>query len=257
MIVSREHDRCERFVDLDQVDVVDGETGAGQCPRGGGPAGHNVGVTVGRAAAGRQPADTVAAMTSRWDRVDAPRGDAYDARWARLAAEGKDPHGEVAFVQRYDPRSVLDAGCGTGRVAIELHRRGVATVGVDLDAAMLATARRKAPELEWIQADLSRLDLRHDGATRRFDVVVLAGNVMIFLEPGTEAATVAHLAAHLAPGGRLIAGFQLGGAGPTLADYDHHAADAGLALEHRFATWDADPFVAPGTYAVSVHRGPS
>jgi SAM-dependent methyltransferase len=55
--------------------------------------------------------------------------DAYERRWQRLAAAGVDPHGEVALVQTYAPGSVLDAGCGTGRVAAELARRGVAASG--------------------------------------------------------------------------------------------------------------------------------
>jgi ubiquinone/menaquinone biosynthesis C-methylase UbiE len=50
---------------------------------------------------------------------------------------------------------VLDAGCGTGRVAIELARRGIEIVGVDIDPGMLGSARRKAPELTWIEADLA------------------------------------------------------------------------------------------------------
>ena len=36
----------------------------------------------------------------------------------------------MAFVQRFAPTTVLDAGCGTGRVARELGRRGVLAVGV-------------------------------------------------------------------------------------------------------------------------------
>ena len=36
---------------------------------------------------------------------------------------------------------MLDAGCGTGRVAIELAARGFSVVGMDLDEAMLDTAR--------------------------------------------------------------------------------------------------------------------
>ena len=189
-------------------------------------------------------------MSSRWERTDAARGDDYDARWKALEASGHDPHGEVAFVMRFEPESVLDAGCGTGRVAIELARRGVIAVGVDLDPAMLDTARRKDPQLEWVCADLASLDL-----DRRFDVVVMAGNVMIFVEPGTEAQVVARMAAHLGPGGRLIAGFELGQS-LGLEGYDAAAAAAGLALEARYATWDGDP-VAPGVrYAVSVHRLP-
>ena len=63
-------------------------------------------------------------------------GDEYQARFDSLAARGVDVHGEVAFVLGLDPApaSVLDAGCGTGRVAIELARRGVEVVGVDVDA---------------------------------------------------------------------------------------------------------------------------
>ena len=188
-------------------------------------------------------------MTSRWQRSGgAPKGDDYDAQWKSLEAAGHDPHGEASFVMRYVPGTVLDAGCGTGRVAIELARRGVEAVGVDLDPAMLDTARRKGPQLTWVEGNLVSLDLG-----RRFDVVVMAGNVMIFVEPGTEAQVVSRMAAHLAPGGRLIAGFQLNQT-IGLDGYDDAAGAAGLVLEDRFATWDGDPFVAGGRYAVSVHR---
>ena len=63
--------------------------------------------------------------------------DEYDARWDRLAAAGEEVHGEADFVMALRPTSVLDAGCGTGRVAIELARRGVEVVGVDADPDML------------------------------------------------------------------------------------------------------------------------
>ena len=47
-------------------------------------------------------------------------GDEYQRRFDALATAGKDVHGEAAFVMAMEPGSVLDAGCGTGRVAIEL-----------------------------------------------------------------------------------------------------------------------------------------
>ena len=72
------------------------------------------------------------------------QGDEYQRRFDELASKGVDVHGEADFVMRYRPASVLDAGCGTGRVAIELARRGVDVVGVDVDASMLATAPRTA-----------------------------------------------------------------------------------------------------------------
>ena len=69
---------------------------------------------------------------------------------------------------------------------------------------MLATARRKSPELRWINADLASFDL-----ARTFDVVLLAGNVMIFLAPGSEGTVVTNLARHVAQSGVLIAGLLL------------------------------------------------
>jgi SAM-dependent methyltransferase len=176
-------------------------------------------------------------------------GDRYQGRFDALAATGMDIHGEANFVTALEPGSVVDAGCGTGRVAIELARRGIDVVGVDPDPSMIATARRLAPKLTWVEADMAEVDLG-----RPFDVVVMAGNVPLFTPPGTQAALVAGCGRQLAPGGRLVAGFQLAH-GYTLADYDAHCAAAGLELSERFATWDRDPF-AGGDYAVSVHRLP-
>ena len=143
---------------------------------------------------------------------------------------------------------MLDAGCGTGRVAIELAARGIDVVGVDLDSPMLGQARQKAPHLEWVEADLCHLALG-----RTFDVVAMPGNVMIFVCPGTETSVVANVAAHVAPAGVLVAGFQLG-RGYDLDRYDADCTAAGLTLEARYATWDGDPWTPGGDYAVSVHR---
>lgn len=184
---------------------------------------------------------------SRW-RERASLAD-YDERWRRMAEAGADPHGEVDLVCTYQPRAVLDGGCGTGRVAIELARRGVRVVGTDLDQDMLAHARAKADQLTWVPADLSELDLPD-----RFDVVVLAGNVIPYVEAGRRAAAVLACARHLVPGGRLIAGFQLQPGWPTLAEYDPWCERAGLAPEDRWSTWDREPFRVGGSYAVSVHR---
>lgn len=179
-----------------------------------------------------------------WDGAD------YQARFDRLAASGADVHGEATFVRAYEPATVLDAGCGTGRVAIELARHGIEVVGVDVDPSMLATAASLAPELTWVQSDLAELDLG-----RRFEVVVMAGNVPLFTRPGTQAALVAGVARHVRPGGLLIAGFSLG-RGYDVGTYDEHAAAVQLTLVERWATWDRQPFTETSDYAVSVHRRP-
>ena len=181
-------------------------------------------------------------MDATWD------GDDYQARFDRLAASGEDVHGEATFVRAYEPGTVLDAGCGTGRVAIELARHGIEVVGVDVDGSMLATARRLQPDIEWVEQDLARLDLG-----RAFDVVVMAGNVPLFTPPGTHQALVAGVARHVAMEGLLVAGFSLR-RGYGVEPYDHHAGLAGLVLAERFATWDRQPWSERSDYAVSVHR---
>jgi SAM-dependent methyltransferase len=183
---------------------------------------------------------------SRWrDQVDLDR---YDERWAQMAAAGENPHGEADLIASYRPASVLDGGCGTGRVGIELARRGVVVLGVDADPDMIAAARTKAPELDWLAADLADLD-----RAERFDVVALAGNVVPYVAADRRAAAVAACARHLVPGGRVVAGFQLQDGWPTLAEYDGWCAAAGLTVEDRFATWDRQPY-DDGNYVVSVHR---
>ena len=173
-----------------------------------------------------------------------------------MAARGESVHGEADLVASLVPPggSVLDAGCGTGRVAIELARRGHDVAGIDLDPAMLDLARDKEPDLPWIQGDLANTVVADAAGERRlFDAVIAAGNVMIFLERGTEAAVVANVAAHMRPGGVLVAGFQLSDAYLQLHVYDALAQRNGLVLESRYSTWEGAPF-SGGDYAVSVHR---
>jgi len=195
-------------------------------------------------------------MGTRWQRSDKPRGQEYDVRWQRLAASGAAVHGEADLIEsllrEHGGTRVLDAGCGTGRVAVELAARGFSVVGLDVDPTMLSAAHAKAPELRWIEADLVDAGAQLD---ETFDLVALAGNVMIFVERGTESQVVDQLAALLEPGGLLVAGFQLRTGRLTLDRYDELAAAAGLEPVDRWATWDRQPF-SGGDYAVSVHRQP-
>jgi ubiquinone/menaquinone biosynthesis C-methylase UbiE len=179
------------------------------------------------------------------------RGEEYDARFARLSAEGRYLHGEADLVTSLvgpPPRRILDAGCGTGRVALELATRGYEVVGMDVEASMLDVARTKAPELTWVLGDLAR-DAPPGGP---YDMAVAAGNVMIFVQLGTEAAVVGNLARVLRPRGLLLAGFQLGRQLP-IERYDELCRVAGLDLVERWATWERQPY-GDGDYAVSLHR---
>ena len=210
-------------------------------------------------------------------------GPEYAARFARLAATGQDVHGEAHFCAGlvHAPAKVLDAGCGTGRVAIRLAELGYRVVGVDVDSSMLAEARRAAPDLRWLSADLAALPgpdrLLEPGdvdcaepetahpqpATTEagFDLVVAAGNVIPLLAPGTLTETVRRLAAVLGPGGLLVAGFGLDSAHlpagcpvTPAADYLAACAGAGLTEVARHGGWDGSD--ESDGYLVSVHSKP-
>ena len=175
-------------------------------------------------------------------------GREYQARIDAMVIEGKDVHGEVRLVLSLGPASVLDAGCGTGRVTVELAMEGIEVVGVDVDASMLDEARRRGHGLEWIEADLSELELG-----RTFDVVLLAGNVPLFCPATKRDALVRACARHVAPGGALVAGFSLG-RGYALHDFDDSWGAAGLSLEGRWSTWELDEFDDDSDYVLTLLR---
>jgi demethylmenaquinone methyltransferase / 2-methoxy-6-polyprenyl-1,4-benzoquinol methylase len=71
-----------------------------------------------------------------------------DGGWRRAAAQAVVGPGD----------RVLDVGCGTGDLAIASRDAGAVEVtGVDFAARMLERARRKAPELRWVEADALEL----------------------------------------------------------------------------------------------------
>ena len=198
---------------------------------------------------------------TRWSEVSGglAAATAYQQRFDDLAARGVDIHGEAAFVASLvpAPARVLDAGCGTGRVATQLTALGYHCVGVDSDGDMITVAAQRDPYTRWVRQDLSRLELR----TQAFELAVLAGNVIPLLAPGTLQAVVRRLASHLEPGGLLVAGFGLDadhlppGIPPTpVADYDRACDVAGLSLLRHHATWDRGAWRPDSGYVVAVHR---
>jgi SAM-dependent methyltransferase len=198
---------------------------------------------------------------TRWElEQTGERWQAYADRFARHHAEGADLSGEARFVDALAPRdaAVLDAGCGTGRVAAALVAAGHRAVGVDKDAGLVAIARDRYPGVPYLVRDLLQLDanaLEAVGAPTTFDVVAIPGNVMVYLAPGTERAVLSGLAALTRPGGRIVAGFATGRE-YRVADLDGDAVALGLILELRFATWQLDPFDDGSDWAVTVLRRP-
>lgn len=204
-------------------------------------------------------------MSTRWERIaretvgeDYAR--VYAERFRTMAERGQDVHGEATFVAGLlpPPARVLDAGCGTGRVAVRLAELGYDVVGVDVDASMIDVARAVAPDLDWRVGDLSAFDL---GET--YDVVLLAGNTIPLLEPGTLVDVCRQVVSHLAPGGVVVCGFGLdaahlpGDCPPTaLADVDAAFGPLGLDPVLRHGTWEGGAFDPADGYAVTLYAEP-
>jgi 2-polyprenyl-3-methyl-5-hydroxy-6-metoxy-1,4-benzoquinol methylase len=95
--------------------------------------------------------------------------------------------------------SILDAGCGTGSLAVMLARAGYRVTGVDLSPGMIARAKAKDPsgEVDWRVGDITALEL---GAT--FDAAVSVADVFNHLELLADwESALRSIHRHVGPGG--------------------------------------------------------
>jgi len=112
------------------------------------------------------------------------------------------------------PKTVLDMGCGTGRLACRLAARGHDVTGAEPAAAMLDIARNRSggDRVTWIETDAANLSV-----DTRFDMVIMTGHVFqVFVEDRDVRAALRTLRHHLAPGGRLA--FET--RNPVIRDWD-------------------------------------
>lgn len=119
-------------------------------------------------------------------------------KWARYLQQLLREHGA-------HPKRALDLACGTGNVSEHLYRLGMKVVGVDLSAAMVQEARRKAAErnlpITYYVQDAAELDLPEPP----FDLCVsLFDSLNYILEPQRLAEAFSRVAAHLRPNGLFI-----------------------------------------------------
>ena len=132
--------------------------------------------------------------------------------------------------------SVLDAGCGPGRLVATLAALGLDPTGCDLSPEMVAIARREHPGRRFDAADLSALPY----ADASF-VGVVAWYSLIHTPTTDLGAPLGELCRVLEPGGHLLTGFQAGsgprritnayGAGPDLTAYLHTPEEVAATLE--------------------------
>jgi ubiquinone/menaquinone biosynthesis C-methylase UbiE len=99
------------------------------------------------------------------------------------------------------PLAILDMGCGTGRLAVDLASRGHRVTGADPASGMLDVARKRpgSGQVTWIESDAAGLNI-----STRFDLIIMTGHAFQILQADAEIlAALVNLRRHLGEGGRL------------------------------------------------------
>lgn len=176
--------------------------------------------------------------------ADAPGGVAPDGSPVALYRRLGD-HGSAAIVAAAagPGASVLELGCGAGRVTHPLVALGHRVTAVDESPEMLAEVRGA----ETVLADIAALDLG-----RRFDAVVLASHLVNVADDGLRRRFLATCARHVAPGGVVLVERHEPGwvrtAAPSVRVVD------GVELDLHDAVHDGDRLRAVMTYRFDGRR---
>lgn len=113
--------------------------------------------------------------------------------------------GEIAFYRGLarSASSLLEVGCGTGRVSLQLARLGLDVLGFDKSPQMLEVAKRKSgslPSVHWVEADMRSFDLH-----QKFDLVIIPGHSFQFmLTIPDQLSCLRSVRRHLTPNGTLV-----------------------------------------------------
>ena len=181
---------------------------------------------------------------TRWELAGSGKH-GYGEKFAQMVAEGDDVDGEARLADALAGRGarVLDVGSGMGRVSAALRARGHDVVATEPDPTLRAQSARTYPDLEVLPHEALALDPSDLGT---FDLVVVVGNVMIYLGEGTERRVLERVRELLAPDGRVLLGFHLVGVKTGSRTYPAHefVADveaAGLRVDLRAGSYQLHP----------------
>lgn len=171
----------------------------------------------------------------------------------------------AALAECHRDPSVLEFGIGTGRLAIELHRRGLRVAGIEASKRMVAALRDKAPSA---QIDIAIGDYASTRVPGSFSLVVLVFNTV--LDPRGRPAQLSlfeNAARHLAPGGcfvieavnlrpwrRIAATRSLRVAYSGPGELDAMAHVHGMTRIARYASWTRAAFTAHSRRHISVYE---
>ncbi len=152
------------------------------------------------------------------------------------------------------PRAALDLACGTGTAAVALATAGLAVVGLDRSAGMLAVARARAHEVG-ARCQFVRADLRAFAFARPFDLIICAYDSLNYLTaPDELRRALANVRAALADGGLFVCDLTTARAydtGPTAPE----TFDLGPVAYTWATAWDAPTRRAVTTLSVTTREG--
>ncbi len=81
-----------------------------------------------------------------------------------------------------DVKTVLDVGCGTGRIPKLLNDKGYKVIGIDKSKNMIEYARKKYPKLEFHVGDVKEFSLE------KYDAVIAMDSVLSYVQEDFEKA---------------------------------------------------------------------
>lgn len=122
---------------------------------------------------------------------------------------------------------VLEIGCGTGRVYLEMLREGVDAYGIDISEKMLEQLEERA-ESEPIEPQVRRAEMQTFTPQREYEAVIIPGRGFLHnVSREDQRRTLENIHDALAPGGTLICNFYT-------PDFVTIASHVGETVEHDF-----------------------
>lgn len=204
---------------------------------------------------------------TRWEIATGGSVSRYATNFEDLIARQEDIDGEARLADALAPRGarVLDAGAGLGRVAGALQARGHDVTAVEKDPDLVRRSRRLFAGVPVLEVDILELTpalLSESDRPTEYDVITAVGNVMIYVAEDTEVRVLTVLGGLLAPGGRILVGFDAVAGPRTSRDYpfeafQEHVEAAGLVVQHAFGSYELAPRADGGSYVVAVLAVPT
>lgn len=169
----------------------------------------------------------------------------YDSICTALGSDAAEPAFYVGLLPcaqdggKQAQAQVLELGCGSGRLALQLAGYGLQITGIDSVAPMLALARSKAPATAQSATPVPHWhlqDMRHFSLAQQFDLALLPSNNLAHLHTLTDVqACLQCVQEHLAPDGLL-----------AIDIFNPSVAKLALGPTQVFPVLQTDPSTGPG-----------